>query len=428
MPHAGYAYSGKTAAAGIEYMKGNDFKRVVILAPSHRASLPNVACLSGVEKFRTPLGDITVDSAFEEKLMQNKLFIRNAEIHKSEHSAQMEIPLIQYVLKDVKVVPIIIGRLNDESLKSIADTLRNLIDDKTLVIASSDFTHYGPSYDYLPFTEDIPENLKKLDMGVYKFIEKKDAAGFMNYIDKTGDTICGEYPIALLLEIVPAGADAKLIAYDTSGRITGDYTNSVSYMTIMFSKPESSIFSEDDKKELLKLARKTLWYYMNYKKMPSLDDLKITLSPAMKKEMGVFVTLHKDGNLRGCIGEIFPSRPLWKAVMAQSINSGLNDYRFPPVELRDLPSLEFEISALTPPAKVNSWRDIVIGTHGMTLEKDGHSAVFLPQVAPEQGWGLEETLSHLSQKAGLPADAWKEGAKFTVFEAVVFNEKDFSKK
>ena len=428
MPHAGYVYSGKTAATVISYMKGHGFERVVILAPSHRAAISNAACLSGVDKFRTPLGDITVDSAFEEKLLENKLFFRNAALHQPEHSAQIEIPFIQYALGNVKIVPVIVGRLDNGSIKSMADTLKNIVDDKTLVIASSDFTHYGSSYDYLPFSKDIPENLKKLDMGALEFIEKKDASGFINYIDETGDTICGEYPIAVLLEMLPAESEAKLLKYDTSGRITGNYTNSVSYMSIMFSAPEAPLFSQNDKKELLKLARETLKYFITYRKMPSLKDLGITLTPVMRKEMGVFVTLHENGELRGCIGEIFPSRPLWKAVMAQAINSGLDDYRFKPVELEELPKIEFEISALTPPVKVNSWKDIVIGKHGMTLEKDGHSAVFLPQVAPEQGWGLEETLSYLARKAGLPSDAWKEGAKFSVFEAVVFNEKDFSKK
>lgn len=429
MPHAGYVYSGKTAATIIPYMKGQGFERVVILAPTHRFPVRNSACLSGVDKFRTPLGDIAVDSAFEEKLLSNKLFFRNAEIHAPEHSAQIEIPFIQYALgNNVKIVPVIVGRLDVKSMRGIAETLKESLDDKTLVIASSDFTHYGPSYDYLPFSKDIPENLRKLDMGAFGFIEKKDAAGFINYINETGDTICGEYPIAVLLSMLPEKSEAKLLKYDTSGRMTNNYTNSVSYMSIMFNSPESSLFSENDKKELLKLARGTLEYFMTYGKMPSPKDLGVTLSPAMEKDMGVFVTLHENGELRGCIGEIFPRRPLWKAVMAQAVNAGLNDYRFSQVTKGELPKIEFEISALTPPVKVDSWKDIVVGKHGMTLEKNGYSAVFLPQVAPEQGWGIEETLSHLARKAGLPQDAWKEGAKFTVFEAVVFNEKEFGKK
>ena len=100
----------------------------------------------------------------------------------------------------------------------------------------------------------------------------------------------------------------------------------------------------------------------------------------------------------------------------------MNDPRFPKVKSADLPSLHFEISALSPPQPVDSWRDIVVGRHGMTLQKGFHSAVFLPQVAPEQGWGIEETLTHLAMKAGLGSNDWKEGCTYQVFEAIVFGE------
>ena len=115
-------------------------------------------------------------------------------------------------------------------------------------------------------------------------------------------------------------------------------------------------------------------------------------------------------------------RPLVEAVAARAVDSALHDPRFEPVSERELTGLRVEVSALTPPRRVASWRDIVLGRDGMTLEKDGSFAVFLPQVAPEQGWGIEETLTHLAMKAGLPPDAWREGASFTVFEAVVFHE------
>jgi len=145
-------------------------------------------------------------------------------------------------------------------------------------------------------------------------------------------------------------------------------------------------------------------------------------SSGMRETMGAFVTLHKHGQLRGCIGEIVPRRPLYEAVMDHAVNAALNDHRFPPVEAQELSDLHFEISALTPPKPVDSYQDIEVGRHGMTLEKHGRRAVFLPQVAPEQGWDIAETLTHLATKAGLPPDAWEEGASYTVFEAVVFGE------
>ena len=140
--------------------------------------------------------------------------------------------------------------------------------------------------------------------------------------------------------------------------------------------------------------------------------------------MGAFVTLNDKatGALRGCIGEILPMRPLAEAVAARAVDSALRDPRFQPVSERELGSLRVEVSALTPPKPVASWRDIVLGRDGMTMEKGNAFAVFLPQVAPEQGWDLETTLTHLSRKAGLSADAWREGAKFETFQAEVFHE------
>jgi AmmeMemoRadiSam system protein A len=140
--------------------------------------------------------------------------------------------------------------------------------------------------------------------------------------------------------------------------------------------------------------------------------------------MGAFVTLNDkaSGALRGCIGEILPMRPLVEAVAARAVDAARRDPRFTPVSERELGEIRVEVSALTPPRRVASWRDIVLGRDGMTLEKDGCFAVFLPQVAPEQGWDLPTTLSYLSQKAGLPADAWKAGATFETFQAEVFHE------
>ena len=134
------------------------------------------------------------------------------------------------------------------------------------------------------------------------------------------------------------------------------------------------------------------------------------------------VTLNIDGRLRGCIGEILPMRPLVKAVAGRALDAAFRDPRFYPLREEEFGKITIEISVLTPPHHVNSWQEIEIGKHGILLQKGNAGAVFLPQVAPEQGWGLEETLVHLSMKAGLDPDAWKNGAEFDVFEAVVFHE------
>jgi AmmeMemoRadiSam system protein B/AmmeMemoRadiSam system protein A len=444
LPHAGYRFSGQTAMFGIKQIMGRKYSRVIIIGPSHRASLPNCASLPNAKFYSTPLGKVPLDIEFIKKLSKSENFKILPQVHKYEHSVQMEIPLLQFGLKNLKIVPIVIGQLNSESAQKMAKILLSLIDDKTLLVISSDFTHYGSNYGYVPFKDNVKENLKKLDMGAYELIAQKDYKGFINYLDKTRATICGRNSIGILLCMLPSNARAKLLNYSTSAEMTGDFSNSVSYMSIMFEgewkkgatseldkekKKEESKLTEEDKKNLLELARKTLTYFMKNGSMPTPDALDIKISDGMKQVMGAFVTLHKNGRLRGCIGEIVPRRELYKAVMAQAVNSGLRDYRFPQVQMNELPELEFEISALTPSKAVGSYKDIVIGKHGMTISMDGKRAIFLPQVAPEQGWDLAQTLTHLSMKAGLQPDAWKDkNAKFTVFEAIVFNEKDFDKK
>jgi AmmeMemoRadiSam system protein A len=142
----------------------------------------------------------------------------------------------------------------------------------------------------------------------------------------------------------------------------------------------------------------------------------------MNVPRAAFVTLKKNSQLRGCIGDVLPQRPLFKSVILNAINAALKDPRFLPVTAAECNDIKIEISALTVPEPIESPDKIRIGIDGVVLNKDGRSALFLPQVAPEQGWGVNEMLSNLSLKAGLPADGWKEGASFLVFQAVVFGE------
>lgn len=432
LPHAGYRYSGRIAAYGIKQIMNKSYKRVIILGPTHRVPMRNSISVSDFSHYSTPLGRVPLDTEAIAKLRKYD-FVKNIEFsHTSEHSVQIMLPFLQYALKDFSIIPVVVGQLDSDSTKKIADALLEITDDKTLVIASSDFTHYGARFNYTPFKDNIPENIKKLDMGAWNLIEKLNLINFTKYMDQTAATICGKNTIGILMLMLPHNSKPQLLKYGTSGEMTGEYSNSVSYLAAAFTgkweKLKEAVISDDDKKKLLALARKTLTYYLRNNTPPAIEELDIELTPGMQKIMGAFVTLHKNGRLRGCIGEIKPRRALYQAVMDHAINSAVRDWRFRPVTPSELKEIDFEISALTPPEKVASWKDIEIGKHGMTLSKDGRSAVFLPQVAPEQNWDIAETLTQLSQKAGLPADAWKQGAQFTVFEAVVFNEDQFKNK
>lgn len=182
------------------------------------------------------------------------------------------------------------------------------------------------------------------------------------------------------------------------------------------------MITDNDKKTLLQLARGSIKYYFDNGKTADVNELNFEITPGVSQIMGGFVTLHLKGQLRGCIGEIVPTRELYKVVIERSVDSAFNDYRFSPLTMSEFNEIDIEISALSMPEPVDSWRDIIVGKHGMTLSKSGRSAVFLPQVAPEQGWEIEETLTHLAMKAGLSPNAWKNNCSFEVFEAIVFDE------
>lgn len=433
LPHAGYQYSGQVAAFGIKEIQNNKYDRIIIMGPSHYMHMMNYASVPDSDYFETPLGKIPIDKEFINKLLKHPSYFKNIEeAQEEEHSVQIEMPLLQYAYGIFKCVPIVVGEVDYASAQNIAKVILSLIDESTLIVVSSDFTHFGSRFGFKPFNSNIKENIKNIDFKAFKYIEALDQKGFMDYCHESSITICGKNPISILLAMLNKDFKVTLLKYSTSGELTGDYNNCVSYISCVFSgnfqsavkNTNEEVLTESDRKELLKLVRKTLEFYFTKNKTPNVSDLDIQVTLAMETIMGAFVTLHKHGDLRGCIGEIVPRRALYKACIDHAINSAVNDYRFSGVTLNELKEIEFEISALTAPKPVASYDEIVLGKHGIVLEKNGRSAVFLPQVAPEQHWDLATTLTHLAMKAGLAPDAWKENCSFEVFEAIVFSEND----
>ena len=440
VPHAGYAYSGPCAAAGLKARAARkDLERVVVIGFSHRVHLPNRASLPATEThYRSPLGETPLDTAALAALLKNPVFTDEPATRAGENSVEMQLPLLQAALagRAWKLVPVTLGQLDDRGLDAVAEALAPLQDGRTAFVFSSDFTHYGPNYGYVPFRTNVEANLRQLDGGAVAQILAGDAGGFAAYCAKTGATICGQDPIGVLLRMLPEKFTARELAHDTSGRSTGDFANSVSYEAIGFygdgraaKKPKPAAqalaLTADDKKVLLAMARNAIDQALKGNAPSDPEDLGVKPTPAMKQKMGGFVTLTIGGELRGCIGEIFPRRALADVVVDHALDAAFHDPRFPPLTAKEFMRIRVEISALTPPVPVASYKDIEIGKHGMVLELGGRSAVFLPQVAPEQGWDLATTLTQLSYKAGLDGDAWQNPrAKFTVFEAVVFHEEE----
>ena len=434
LPHAGWTYSGETAWSAVRMVHGADFKRVVVLAPSHRAWIENRLVAPEADAVSTPLGKIEIDRDWLDRLVVLAPVEKNDGVHRGEHAAQIEYPLLQLSLGcPFKIVPLVMGGFGADQMGMCVRALSRLMDAETLLVVSSDFTHYGDDFSYAPFGTDGGENVRRRvaesDAEALSFISKSDADGFAAFIKRTGATICGHVPIEMALRAFPAGSSVSLVRYSTSADQDRDFRRFVCYAAaagrIEWPGETDAVLDADARKFLLRVARASMEASVRGVAMrPPRLELASNAPKSTFAKMGAFITLNDKitGALRGCIGEILPMRPLVEAVVARAVDAALHDPRFPPVSERELSSLRVEVSALTPPKRVASWNDIVLGRDGMTLEKNGRFAVFLPQVAPEQGWDLPTTLSYLSQKAGLASDAWRDGAVFETFQAEVFHE------
>ena len=232
-PHAGYSYSGEVAAWGYMNLLGLPFRRVIILAPSHYVSFEGLS-IPGVAFYETPLGRVRVDRESCEYLLERPLFQSIPEAHGMEHAVEIQLPFLQRTLKDFDLVPLVVGNLKDKHYEIVGDELKRLRNPDTLIIASSDFTHFGPRFGYVPFADNLRENISRLDHDAIDLILRKDWKGFLAYRKATQATICGFRAIALLLRILPPDSSGRLLQYRLSGDMTGDYTNSVSYASIVF--------------------------------------------------------------------------------------------------------------------------------------------------------------------------------------------------
>ncbi|MEA2011800.1 MAG: AmmeMemoRadiSam system protein B [Verrucomicrobiota bacterium] len=432
VPHAGYQFSASTAGKAYNCVKKNDYKRVVILAPSHRVSFGGLA-VGDFETLETPFGGLDVDIDILNLLLDrySNFFAVRSETLLYEHALEVHLPFIKYLFPEINIVPIICGHLDGNEISELGKILyKELWDEENLWIISSDFTHYGRSFDYLPFTKNIKENLADLDMGAIDMIEKLDCEGFRRYIGETGATVCGRVPISLMLSSLNncenQNIKTKLIEYITSGELTGDFYQSVSYVSMIIGeklhkKKEECILSEVEKKTMLDIARASIAtrWDRNKGKKTKYDDL----TNLLKKDGASFVTLHLNGALRGCIGNLEAMEPLYLNIKHNAENAAFCDPRFSMLTEKEFNEIDIEISVLTAPEKIRDPKEFIVGKHGIILQKGMSKSVFLPQVAPEQGWDRSTTLSHLAMKAGLSPDAWRINCDFYVFEAIVFGEK-----
>jgi len=437
-PHAGYLYSGPVAGYDYKLLDGRRYDTVIILGPNHRLPFFGKVSVGSKGNFKTPLGEVVIDEEFAGKIVNEntKKFVTDVNAQREEHSIEVQIPFLQEELKEFKIIPIMMGDYADETCRELAQAIyKNKGSKKILVIASSDLSH-DMSY----------SKAVEMDKLGLKYIADLDIQGLAGAEAGNKTAMCGLGPIETLMYYVQPtrGVRGVVLKYANSGDTTGDKLGRiVGYGAVAFFAPienggdavpvinkeganmNSGQYSKDEKKALLKLARDTIANYLTAGK----KDNPPLLSEKFKETRGVFVTLTELGELRGCIGYIEPIKPLQEAVIDNAVNAATEDPRFSRVNLKELPRIEIEISVLTPPEEVKSPEEFIVGKHGIIIKKGWSSAVFLPQVAPEQGWTREETLGHLCMKAGLPPDEWKKpGMKYYVFTAEVFNEKEMEKK
>lgn len=429
VPHAGYVFSGRIAAYGFKVLANYEYDTVIVLGSSHNYPLENLALYNG-DAVTTPLGEISVNKELTEQLIaSNKLIYADNTVHAPEHSLEVEIPFLQKTLNNnFKLVLGLVNSDDPDLLAELAKTLAAQTTPKTLIIISSDLTHY-PNYEDAIYS----------DTKIINSILTKDA----NNLTKTINSIRAENRAGL--ETCACGASAikiglliadklnlmsQKIYYSNSGDTPeyGDKERVVGYGAVVFSrqgtinKEQGKYLNNEGQEAALGLVRNTLELAFGLAKEKNEDYKKF---PIFNEKRGAFVTLKKDGQLRGCVGLIEPVEDLGQAIIEMTKAAAFNDSRFAPLTKEELNSIEIEISVLTLPQKISEpEKEIELGKHGVIVRQGSHSGVFLPQVAEETGWDLEEFMGQLcSQKAGLSPDCWKnKSVDIYTFEAQVIEE------
>ncbi|MFN8091832.1 MAG: AmmeMemoRadiSam system protein B [Vicinamibacteria bacterium] len=456
VPHAGWNYSGPVAGTAYRLLRPGDFDRVVVVGPSHHEAFRGYA-IDDASAYRTPAGDVPLcDGAFAALRGREAQPVPAAT--GPEHSVEIQLPFLQAALGSFCLVPVLVGDTGPDEERAFAARLAALDDGRTLFVFSSDFSHYGPRFDWQPFGALSPaavEKIRATNARGVDLLSRVDAAGFRAYLRETGNTICGRNGLATMLELLPRiapKARASTLGRYMSSDIPGlKDDSSVAYVAMAFVRdgeppagdpllvpprlrdapPDTPSLPPDDARRLVRLARAAL-----RTELLGTEDLRKQLAEWPRGEeretrQGVFVTLNRkdageiarEGKLRGCIGQPEPTFPLYYGTVQAALDAALHDPRFPPVTGAELPRLEVEVTVLSPRRPIASPAEIRIGTHGVVLQKDGKAALFLPQVAPEQGWNVDETLDALCEKAGLPRGAWREGARLSVFTGQVIGER-----
>lgn len=402
-PHAGYPYSGQVAAYTYKHLKERDIETVILIGPSHHKSFKGVSVYTE-GSFGTPLGNIRINERIAESLINKDADVAfYPDVYEKEHSLEVQLPFLQRQLKEFRIVPILIGSPTQRSYEYLTGKLTEVLreNEKVMIIASTDLSHY---HDYNTATA--------MDAKMTDAVERVSVEDIERYMRSGEGEMCGGYPVLFTMAVARnlGATNGVLYKYANSGDVTGDRARVVGYAAMGLYK---SPLSTSQKKELLSLAKETITSYVRDRNIPEIkpEDKRLQANGA------AFVTINRNGNLRGCIGSIQAVMPLYQSVVRNAVSASSNDPRFPPMTKEELSDIDVEVTVLSPLEQLKDVREIEIGKHGLYMEKGRSSGIFLPQVATEFGWDRDTFLDQLCKKAGLPKGAWKDGARLYSFTA-----------
>lgn len=423
VPHAGYYYSGNVAAtAYMSIPTDKPYKRIFLLGPSHHEWLDGASVNTEANYYATPLGHVKVDHETALRLTEtDSVFAYQPKAHDREHCLEVQLPFLQRRFGEdamPSIVPIIISTNDYRKLKRIAEVLKPYFTAGNLFVISSDFSHY-PSY----------EDACEVDAKTGKAIETGDVEQFIAVLEENSrsgkrnlaTSACGELAIATLMLMMDGTYEVKHLLYQNSGDVDNQGHNRVvgyHAFAILRRASQEFVLSDDEKRLLKEIALTSIKDSLAGK--PVAQPILNSQSSILHSKCGAFVSLHKQGRLRGCIGHFGEDIPLHEIVAEMARAAAFEDPRFMPVTKDELEDIDIEISVLTPMRRIQSLDEFELHRHGIYIRRGYRSGTFLPQVADEVNWTKEEFVSHCAQdKAGIGWDGWRD-AELYVYEAIVF--------
>ena len=379
VPHAGYIYSGPVTGATISRIKFKD--TFIIIGPNHTGGGKSLSIMTeGV--WKTPLGEVEIDSELGKQILAAYKYLQeDYRAHQYEHSIEVQLPFLQYFKSDIKLVPIILSYAGGDMYKEVGRAIAKAIKElnrEAVIIASSDMTHY-----------ESQESARMKDNQAIEAMLDLNEEELMKRVHEFNITMCGYAPaVSLICAAKELGAGrAELVKYMTSGDTTGDYSSVVGYAGVIITRMTP----------LVQLAKETVETYVKGGKVPELPK---ELTHEMKEKAGVFVSIHKFGDLRGCIGTFEPTtNNIAEEIIVNAISSATRDPRFPPVAPNELKDLDYSVDVLTSPEPVDSQDELDPKKYGVIVQAGWRRGLLLPDL--EGVDSVDYQIEICRQKAGI---------------------------